>query len=169
MIRYSMWASQCLRSSILSWNLILYHTREQLIHMVGPANGIAGAVLALNQAVVLEPWQSRWKLFQGVVRHDMVGIWSSLFHFEIDILESGAMLASPFFPCIPFQCPYHVHFIIFHVFWSMRRMMQMQDVPKILCASYRLPLRRNLVLPSLGWNQRLQWSIWRLEVPVEPV
>ena len=54
---------------------------------------------------------------------------------------------------------FNVHFIIFHVFWSMRRMMQMQDVPKILCASYRLPLRRNLVLPSLGWNQRLQWSI----------
>lgn len=103
MIRCSMWASQCLRSSILSWNLILYHTREQLIHMVGPANGIAGAVLALNQAVVLEPWQSWWKLFQGVVRHDMVGRWSSLFHFEIDILESGAVLASPFFPCIPFE------------------------------------------------------------------
>lgn len=160
MIRYSTWASQCLRSSILSWNLILYHTREQLIHMVGPANGIAGAVLALNQAVVLEPWQSLWKLFQGVVRHDMVGRWSSLFHFEIDILESGAVLASPFFPCIPFQFP-------FHLFWSMRRIPQ--DVPKILCASYRLPLRRNLVLPSLGWNQRLQWSIWRLEVPVEPV
>lgn len=158
MIRYSLWASQCLRSSILSWNLILCHTREQLIHMVGPANGIAGAVLALNQAVVLEPWQSWWKLFQGVVRHGGKVIQSlSLWDWH---LGESCCVGFAFLPL------YSISMSISSI-WSMRRIPQ--DVPKILCASYRLPLRRNLVLPSLGWNQRLQWSIWRLEVPVEPV